>query len=179
MNKTYLIGGGIILLIAIGIIWGVINTSNTEIRLRNKISGQQEMTEAYYTKLWEVLKTKAGVAEEYAEQFKKIQTSIMEGRYSTGGEMMKWIQEANPNFDASLYKDVMNSIEGQREGFFIEQKKLRDMAVQHDNMLKTWPGSWIVGSREPIKVVILKNIATQKAYETGTDGSPDLFGKKN
>jgi len=99
----------------------------------------------------------------------------MEGRYSTGGEMMKWIQEANPEFDASLYKDVMNSIEGQREGFFVEQKKLRDMAVQHEVMLKTFPQKLVLGKREAIEVIILKNVATQKAYETGTDSSPKLF----
>ena len=168
---------GVALLLVGGVILWAIGVSNSEIKLRAKISGQQEMTEAFYTKLWEVLKTKAGVAEEYAEKFKEIQVGIMEGRYSTGGEMMKWIQEANPEFDASLYKDVMNSIEGQREGFFVEQKKLRDMSVLHEVMLKTFPKKLVIGKRDAINVIILKNVATQKAYETGTDSSPDLFGK--
>ena len=169
------LGVGLVLVSSI-VLW-IIGVSNAEIKLRAKISGQQEMTEAFYTKLWEVIKTKAGVAEEYADKFKEIQTAIMEGRYSTGGQMMKWIQEANPEFDASLYKDVMNSIEGQREGFFVEQKKLRDMSVVHEVMLKTFPKKIILGSREAINVIILKNVATQKAYETGTDSSPDLFVK--
>jgi len=168
---------GVAVLLIGGVILWAIGVSNAEIKLRAKISGQQEMTEAFYTKLWEVLKTKAGVAEEYADKFKEIQTAIMEGRYSTGGEMMKWIQEANPEFDASLYKDVMNSIEGQREGFFVEQKKLRDMSVQHEVMLKTFPKKLVIGTREAITVIILKNVATKEAYETGTDSSPDLFGK--
>ena len=175
--KGFLIGLGVIVALAVGVIAWWISTSNGEIRLRTKIGAQQEMTQAYYTKLWEVLKTKAGVAEEYADKFKEIQTSIMEGRYSTGGEMMKWIQEANPEFDASLYKDVMNSIEGQREGFFIEQKKLRDMSALHENMLKTFPSKMVVGKREPITVIILQNAASKAAYETGTDASPDLFNK--
>ena len=174
MKGLFITLGVTILLVGSIILWAI-GVSNTEIKLRAKISGQQEMTEAFYTKLWEVIKTKAGVAEEYAEKFKEIQVGIMEGRYSTGGEMMKWIQEANPEFDASLYKDVMNSIEGQREGFFVEQKKLRDMAVQHEVMLKTFPQKLVLGKREAIDVIILKNVATQKAYETGTDSSPKLF----
>jgi hypothetical protein len=169
------LGVGLVLVGAI-VLWAI-GVSNAEIKLRAKISGQQEMTEAFYTKLWEVIKTKAGVAEEYAEKFKEIQVGIMEGRYSTGGEMMKWIQEANPEFDASLYKDVMNSIEGQREGFFVEQKKLRDMSVVHEVMLKTFPKKLVIGKREAITVIILKNVATKAAYETGTDSSPVLFGK--
>lgn len=173
--KNLLIGGGIVIILVLGIIMYAVSTSNGEVRLRARIGGQQEMTEAYYTALWEILTTKAGVAKEYASKFKEIQVAIMEGRYSTGGELMKWIQEANPEFDASIYKDIMNSIESKREGFFIEQKKLRDMAVEHETMLKTWPSKLVVGDREPIKVIILKNIATKKAYETGTDSSPVLF----
>jgi len=46
-------------------------------------------------------------------------------------------------------------------------------------MLKTFPKKMVLGKREPITVIILKNVATQKAYETGTDSSPDLFGKGN
>jgi len=175
--KGLLISLGVGLVLVGAIVLWAIGVSNSEIKLRAKISGQQEMTEAFYTKLWEVIKTKAGVAEEYAEKFKEIQVGIMEGRYSTGGEMMKWIQEANPEFDASLYKDVMNSIEGQREGFFVEQKKLRDMSVLHEVMLKTFPKKLVIGKREAINVIILKNVATKAAYETGTDSSPELFTK--
>jgi len=175
MKKTLLITSGVIILFAIFIVGYFIKISNSEKSLRNKIAAQQEMCEAYYTKLWEILKTKAGVADEYAKKFKDIQIGIMEGRYSTGGEMMKWIQEANPNFDASLYKDVMNSIEGERNGFFVEQKKLRDIKVTHDNMIDLFPSNLIVGKRGKIDVIILKNIATKAAYESGTDTSPDLF----
>ena len=175
--KGILITIGVVVALAIGVIAWWVSTSNGEIRLRTKIGAQQEMTQAYYTKLWEILQTKAGVASEYADKFKEIQVGIMEGRYSTGGQMMKWIQEANPEFDASLYKDVMNSIEGQREGFFVEQKKLRDMSAQHENMLKTFPSKLVVGKRDPIVVMILQNAASKAAYETGTDASPDLFKK--
>jgi hypothetical protein len=173
--KTFFIELGLFLLIGISIFGFVIKTSNSEKGLRNKISAQQEMCEAYYTKLWEIIKTKAGVADEYANKFKEIQIGIMEGRYSTGGEMMKWIQEANPDFDASLYKDIMNSIEGERNGFFIEQKKLRDMKTTHDNMVDMFPSNIIVAKRSKIDIVILKNVATKAAYESGMDSSPKLF----
>lgn len=154
--------------------WGV-GVSNSEKKLVNKIEAQQEATEVFYTKLWEILKSKAGVTEEYAEQFKEIQFGIMEGRYSTGGEMMKWIQEANPEFDASLYKDLMNSIEGERNGFFIEQKKLVDMQKQHKDMLEIFPKNMILKNRDAVEITVLKNVATKEAFETGTDSSLELF----
>ena len=173
--KTFLIGFITVAVLAGSLIaWGV-GVSNSERMLRNKIEAQQESAEIFYTKLWEILKSKAGVTSEYAEQFKEIQFGIMEGRYSTGGEMMKWIQEANPEFDASLYKDLMNSIEGERNGFFIEQKKLLDMNKQHKDMLVTFPKKLILKDREIIEIVVLKNVVTKEAFETGTDQSPELF----
>ena len=167
----------LVIVVALGgilALWGV-GVSNSEKTLRNGISAQQESTEVFYTKLWEILKSKAGVTSEYAEQFKEIQFGIMEGRYSTGGEMMKWIQEANPEFDASLYKDLMNSIEGERNGFFIEQKKLVDMQKQHRDMCVVFPKSVILKNREAIEIVVLKNAVTKEAFTTGADQSPDLF----
>ena len=173
--KGFLIGLVITVFVAGGLVaWGV-GVSNSERTLRNKIEAQQEASEIFYTKLWEILKSKAGVTSEYAEQFKEIQFGIMEGRYSTGGEMMKWIQEANPEFDASLYKDLMNSIEGERNGFFIEQKKLIDMQKQHKDMLVTFPKKVILAKREKVEIVVLKNVVTKEAFSTGTDQSPDLF----
>jgi len=157
-----------------GVFWGV-GVSNSEKKLRNKIEMQQEATEIFYTKLWEVLKTKAGVANEYAEQFKEIQLGVMEGRYSQGGEMMKWIQEAGVELSPELYADVMNSIEGERNGFFIEQKKLLDMNKQHKDMLVTFPKKVVLKNREAIEVTVLKNSVTKEAFETGTDQSPELF----
>ena len=175
MMKGFLIGLVITVFVAGGLVaWGV-GVSNSERTLRNKIEAQQEASEIFYTKLWEILKSKAGVTSEYAEQFKEIQFGIMEGRYSTGGEMMKWIQEANPEFDASLYKDLMNSIEGERNGFFIEQKKLIDMQKQHKDMLVTFPKKLILKDRAPVEITIIKNTATTKAFETGVDESPELF----
>jgi len=175
MKKT--LGIVAILILVIGgalTIWGV-GVSNKEKTLVNKIEAQQEATEVFYTKLWEILKSKAGVTTEYAEQNKELQFGIMEGRYSTGGEMMKWIQEANPEFDASLYKDLMNSIEGERNGFFIEQKKLVDMEKQHKDMLEIFPEKVILKNREPVEITVLKNMVTKEAFETGTDQSPELF----
>jgi hypothetical protein len=141
--------------------------------------------------MWEILQSKAGVATEYKEGFKEIYVPLIEGRYSKGdGTLMKWITESNPQFDPSLYKDLMTAIEGQRNGFFLEQTKLIDIDREHKTLRAMFPASLIIGKRNNIGykvdsetgkitegIIILKNLATQNAYATGTDSSPDLFGK--
>ena len=68
------------------------------------------------------------MTDEYKEAFREIYPQLIEGRYSQGdGSLMKWIQESNPNFDTSLYKDLMNSIEVERTYFAAEQKKMLDI----------------------------------------------------
>ena len=96
--KGILIGFIALIVIAATVVSWAIGVSNGEIKLRERISGQQENSEIFYTKILEILKSKAGVADEYAQRYEEIQVQVMEGRYSTGGEKMKWIQNGRAHF---------------------------------------------------------------------------------
>ena len=103
----------------------------------------------------------------------------MEGRhYDKGGQLMKFITEANPNFDIRLFEKVANSIEGQRTGFMRDQQKLIDMKREHDNVLTTMPGSLFVGSRPPIEIKVVTSTKTEKTFETRKDDDVDVFKKQ-
>jgi len=179
--KGLLIGLGVVLVLAVVTIFWAIGISNSEKKLMLRGEAQQQVCEAFFSNMWEILQTKAGVANEYKEGFKEIYTPLIEGRYKDNNLLMKWITESNPTFDPSLYKDLMVAIEGQRNAFFLEQQKLIDIDREHKTLKIVWPNSWIIGNRLPIGgekgITVLKNLATQDAYATGTDQSPDLFGK--
>lgn len=174
-TKITLIVLAIVALLAVVVGSYAVKTVNTEISLRTAIPAQVDNVDLFYTKMWETLQTKASVTQKYATDVTKFQKDIMEGRYSTGDKMMMWIQESNPTFDQSMYKDLMASIEGLREGFFIEQSKLRDMKRTHDNLILMFPSRIFVGKKEPIEVQLLVNEATKEARSTGIDKSPTLF----
>lgn len=147
-----------------------------EISLRNAIPAQTDAVDLYYTKLWEILKGQAGIVKKDVENQTEFAKAIMEGRYSTGEKSMMWITEQNPNFDRSGYEKLMNSIEGLREGFFMEQVKLRDMALSHKNLIEIPPKCWFVrkANRTVIEVDLLVNQETKTARETGVDEGPDM-----
>lgn len=178
--KGFLIGLGIFVITAIMIAVWWIGVSNTEIRLRNKGNAQQESCNAFFDKMWKVLQQKAQVTDQYKEAFEKIYPEIIAGRYSgqNDGSLMKWVTESNPQFDISLYKDLMDAIEGQRESFLVEQQKLIDIQRQHNDMRMTFPKSLVLGDREPFVPVIIKSSRTNKAVETGKDDDVDLYQKK-
>lgn len=172
----------VLLFVVAGVIamWGV-GVSNTEIETVALGEAQQQSCEAFHDKMWKVLQEQAGVTNEYKDAFAEIYPALMEGRYSTGGGMMKWVQEANPEFDTSLYAKLMASIEGQREGFFVEQQKLIDIDKKHKVMRKTFPKKIVIGKRPNIGylvengvvvktgITIITSTNTKEAYATGED----------
>lgn len=156
-----------------------IQYDNREARLRNQASAQQDANKVVFDKVWKVLQQKAQVTDQYKDAFAKIYPELMEGRYGNerGGALLSMITESNPNFDVSLYKDLMTSIEAQREGFARVQIALRDIKREHDDLRTTAPANWFVNAEE-LKVVLVTSGKTDEAFSTGREEDVDLFGKK-
>lgn len=163
------------LLIIIGSTW--IFSSNKEIKLRNKIEAQQTVCKAYYDKLWKVISQKAQVADEYKNAFDTIYPKLIEGRYGDekGGTLLKFITESNPDFDITLYKEVSNSIEAERAGFFAEQQILIDLKNEHNNLRQTFPSKIFVGSRPEIELNIISSDKTDAVYSEGKENDVEVF----
>ncbi len=161
------IGGGLA-------VWGV-GVSNKEIDLSIKFEAQEKVMGAFYSKMFVILKQQAGVADQYKESFGSIYKDLIAGRYSGEGQpLMKWIQESNPNFDTSLYNKLMASIEGQRNGFHIEQVKMIDIAATHKSLRLRFPTSTIVGSRDELVYVPILASEAKKVIETREETAEDL-----
>jgi hypothetical protein len=154
-----------------------ISIENTEIDLRERTVAQEKKCEAYFDKMWKILKQKAGVTDQYKQAFKEIYPQLIEGRYSKGdGTLMKWIQESNPNFDISLYKSLMNSIEVERTGFFNEQSTLIDMQREHSVYLKKAPNRWFLDDNlKPVEIKVITSSNTKEVYSTGEENDIELF----
>ena len=176
--KGFLITVGVLLILGLSIVFWAVGVSNDEVRLRNTAEKQQESNAAFFGKMWNILHEQAGVADEYKEAFKEIYIPLIEGRYSQGdGSLMKWIVEQNPTFDASLYAKVMESIKGERNGFFIEQQKLLDIDREHKNMRMTIPKKWVIGSRPDLEIVIIQSVVSDEAFKTGVEPETNLFNR--
>lgn len=162
--------------------WAVsknIDTDNTEVSLKNAITAKKTDQEATFDKMWKVLNQKAQVADQYKEAFKDIYPKLIEGRYSQGdGSLMKWITESNPSFDVSLYKDVMNSIEIERNGFLTTQRQLMDLKRTHDNLRLQWPSKWFINDDvKEIEITIVSSTHAKEVIKSGKDDEVELFSK--
>ena len=152
--------------------------NNQEISLRKEAIAQKGKIEGVYDKMWKIIQQKAQVTDQYKESFSEIYPKLIEGRYSKGdGSLMKWIQENNPNFDTTLYKDLMESIETQREAFQTSQERMLDIIREHETLCKQFPQRWFISDNSEIKYTVISSTVSKQVMETSKDDDIDLFKK--
>lgn len=152
--------------------------NNQEVALRKQAEAQRGKVEGIFDTMWKIISQQAQVSNEYKDAFKEIYPDLIEGRYSKGdGSLMKWIQEANPEFDTSLYKHLMQTIEVQRIQFQKAQERMLDIMREHETLCNTYPSKWFISNKTPIEYVIISSTRTKLTMETGIDDDVELFKK--
>lgn len=155
-----------------------VSTTNNAIDLQTQAEAQQKVNESYFGQMWAILKQQAGVTESYKDSFKEIYVPLMEGRYGNGnGQLMQWVQEANPTFDSSLFERLMVTIEAKRTEFHNEQKKLISINQQYENLRRKFPSSIFMnlGGYTELEITVVTNKATTEAFSSGEEQVDELF----
>lgn len=144
--------------------------NNKEIALRKEAEAQRGKIKSVRDKVFKIIREKANVSTEYRKAFEKIYPDLIAGRYSgDNGGMMKWIQEQNPTFDTSLYGDLMQSIEVQREAFNTEQTRMLDIINQRAALLEQYPSCWFIRNKSAIDYTVIASTSTNNIMQSGID----------
>ena len=175
-----MVGIGVLVVLALIVVGMYIKYNNEEVSLRKEAEAQKGKVETVHDTMWKVIKQKAGVTEEYRDTFEQVFPEIIAGRYSQGdGSTMKWIQESNPEFDTSLYKDLMQAIEVQRMYFNQAQTRMLDIIRQRETLLELIPAKFFISNKSKIDYTIISSTSTKTVVQTGIDDDVDLFKKKD
>lgn len=169
---------GVIAVVVICLVGMYISYNNQEVALRKEAEAQKGKIESVHDMMWKVLQQKAGVTNEYRETFEKIYPELISGRYKDDQTTMKWIQESNPNFDTSLYKDLMQAIEVQRSYFNTAQTRMLDIIRERETLLEQIPAKFFISNKSKIDYTIISSTRTKSVIQTGLDDDVDLFKKK-
>jgi hypothetical protein len=150
--------------------------NNREVALRKEAEAQSGKIETVHDTMWKTLKQEAGVTDEYRNTFEKIYPELIAGRYSKdGGELLKMINEQNPNFDTRLYDKLMQSIEVQRAHFASSQQRMLDIIRERDTLLESMPSKWFISNKSKIDYVVISSDATADVMSTRRDNNVELF----
>lgn len=169
----------VVAVLALIVVMMYVTYNNQEVSLRKEAEAQKGKVESVHDKMWKTIQQKAGVTDEYREAFEKIYPELISGRYSQGdGSAMKWIQESNPDFDTSLYKDLMQAIEVQRAYFDQAQTRMLDIIRQRETLLETIPAKFFISNKSKIDYTVISSTRSKGVLITGVDDDVDLFKKK-
>ena len=179
MKKIFTIGTfAFILVLGITIFGMYLSYNNQEVRLRNLAEAQRGKVESNFDAMWKIISQQAQVTSEYKDAFKEIYPELIAGRYSNGnGQFMQWIKEANPEFDTSMYKTLMQTIEVQRISFTHDQARMLDIIREHTNLIMTYPGCWFISNKSVIEYTVISSTKSKVTMDTGVDDDVDLFRK--
>lgn len=156
----------------------LISYGNNEADLRTSVEASQKANQVVYDRVWKTIQQQAGVTDKYQESFRGIYKDIMDARNPDGqAKLVKFVKEANPNFDSSLFKQLMTSIEANRRDFEREQKTLIDIHAEHTRLFRRFPSSMYLGflGRKELAIQLVTSTRTDNAFQTGKDDDTDLF----
>ncbi len=107
----------------------------------------------------------------------------MEGRYGEGGRkeggFFNTLQENNPTFDNSMYKDLLLTIESKREEWTANQIRLTSIHEQLRNLKDGVPSGWFLYGKVLPEMVLVTSAKTHKAFETREDNEEVLNFKSD
>lgn len=152
----------------------VISTNNQCVRLENNIKAQHTQNQNNYDSFFKKLKETAQVSDMYASDLKSVYSAAIEGRYGADGSkaVFQFIQEHNPNLDATLYKQIQQVIEAGRNDFENNQKLLIDKKRIYEVYLGEFPSGAISSFMGFPKInldeyKIVTSAETTDAFKTG------------
>lgn len=172
---------GLIVILGIGLVSGFIGFSNGEVDLHNRFGQKMDERTAFYDKMWKTISQDAQVAVKNDSSFARNVDAIMSGRKDAQGLFMKWVTESNPNANyeqvSKLYENLTRVIESERDGFFMQEKVIQGIVLEHNNLLEKFPGSFynMFFGRKKLVYKPITSDRTDKVMETGKDNEVKLF----
>lgn len=186
MNKMK---GGVVLavLVVLGIVVALagiagisyISAYNYGNQMENQLKAAQtdnrNILAQYGQKVMEV----AQVPTMYADDVQRVTREAIEGRYGENGSQaaFQWLQEQNPQLDASLYKQIQQVIEAGRTNFENGQRRQIDIRRQYETELGSfWSGMWLrIAGYPKVNLADYDIVSTGRAdtaFETKQEDAP-------
>lgn len=170
------------LVLTVTVVGSLVGINNEFVALEKGLEAQYKQNQNSYDKMYKTVVETANVQERYSKDFKTTYDSMMTGRYGEGGSkaVFQMITESNPQLDPSVYKQLQQLIESNRESFKADQQSLLDKKRVYETKLGQFPHGFVAKFMgfpriDLSKIDIVTSERTEKTFETKKD--EPLLGK--
>lgn len=176
-----ILGGLVVMALAVaGILFAsYVSANNYGARTEANLRAAQDDSRNVLAQAGQKIREAAQVPALYAEDVERVTTAAIEGRYGAEGSQaaFQWLQEQNPQLDASVYTKVQQVIESSRLDFENAQRRQLDVRRQYEAELGSfWRGMWLNVAGYP-KVnldtfAIVSTDTADEAFRTKREAGP-------
>lgn len=123
------------------ILGSLIGTYNTGVDTEQEIIATHGNNEVILSSFYAEIDEAVQVTEMYADDFREIMTGMIQGRYGEEGNQAQWawVQEAMPNLDAGMYRELQQIVTRNRSTFRANQSVLVEQRTLYQARLRRFP----------------------------------------
>ncbi len=152
------------------VVVGFFSFQNTANDFEIGIKAQYSQNQNNYDNGWKEVMEKAQVPSMYAKKLEELYRTAMTARYGTDGSkaLFQFLHEQNPTLDASIFRQIQQSIESFRKGFEAEQKSLVAKKQAYERYLRaTYAGRFYntMGGYPKIDLAVYDIVTSEKTQE--------------
>jgi hypothetical protein len=135
-------------LVGIALIIGgmLVSANNYGARTESLLKASKEQNKNVLAQYGQKVLEASQVPGMYTEDFQKLTTAAIQGRYGENGSQaaMQWIKEQNPQLDSKVYTKIQQLIEGGRNDFANSQTRMIDIRRQYETELNSFPSGFFL-----------------------------------
>lgn len=168
MKYAFGIFSGLVLAFGAVMLFMYFGYNNQHVDYHTQYDAQVKVIETRLDNMWKIISDKFSMSQQYADDFKEV-AKVNATNFGEGGEMWKWVQATYPQIDASIYREVMATIESERKGLENAQKKIIDVSREHNNLIAKVPSSWFISDKEKLDWNVISSKESKAIMITGED----------
>ncbi|MDR2118004.1 MAG: hypothetical protein LBP25_00500 [Tannerellaceae bacterium] len=118
--------------------------------------------------MWNVIRDKYSIKEDYFEEFREI-AKVHADAFGRDGAVAQWIHTNFRQLDASVYLEVMQSIESERLGLENSQNDILNVCKFHNDLVTKRISCWFIADKTPLAWELISSGETREIMNTRRD----------
>jgi hypothetical protein len=145
-----------------------VHYNNQHVEYHNLYAADSAKIENRLYTMWNVIRDKYSIKEDYYEEFHAIAKTHADA-FRPNGEVARWIHTNFQQIDASIYREVMQSIESERLGLENSQNSILNVCKFHNDLVSKRISCWFIADKTLLTWEVISNEETQEIMKTRRD----------